>query len=550
MKNKLVWILIIVGTLFQLITVFRSGQNCNLGICFWGPNGHDGIWHLALGRQAIKNIPPSNPVYSGSELRGYHWGYDLLLGTINKYLPISVSKLHFQVLPFIFSFFLGVISFYLGKLLTGSKLVGFWFAFLNYFANSLGWVVNLIRNGKISGESLFWAMQSPSFLLNPPFAMSVLILLLGCFLWRKWQSDLDWKRILFLGLLFGSLLNVKAYAAVLFVLAVGLTFLIQPRLIRFKNLVLLFLTGIICVLSWLSWHKGGQFPFIFKPLWFVRTMLEAKDRLYLPKLGQMWWILVKGWFLNPRFWLIAGLGTVAFLIGNFNLRLLGVFEIDWSAWEINYLILIILSIFFPLFFVQRGTAWNTIQFLYYGLIFGNYFLAKYLSRLWKRKKIVVFGCLLVLVIGNLETAKTYLTINPTAYIPNFEAEALSFLEEEKKGTVLGFPFQPELRNKMSPPLPLYVYESTAYLSAYTGKRQFVADRMNLDITGYNWKERLEEKKKFFRTDDKIWARGFLLNNKIDYIYLVNDQDLSLLPEELGLEMIYDQDNVNIYQVLK
>ena len=74
--------------------------------------------------------------------------------------------------------------------------------------------------------------------------------------------------------------------------------------------------------------------------------------------------------------------------------------------------------------------------------------------------------------------------------------------------------------------------------------------MNLEITGYPWQKRLEDSKKFFTTYDRIWARGFLLNNKIDYIYLVNDQKFNLQLGDLGLKQLFNNGQVRIYQVIK
>jgi hypothetical protein len=549
MKKKIIIILILAGSVFQLLTVFRSGQKCDYGRCFWGPNGHDGVWHLALGRQAGQKIPPANPVYSGRDLKNYHWGYNLLLGLAWRILPVSITRIHFQIIPVIFALSLGLLSFKLAKAVSGSYWVGFWFTFLNYFSNSLGWVVSLIRNGKIGGESLFWSMQMPSFLLNPPFALSVLILVVGYYLWHKWADQLTWKRILIIGIIFGLLLNVKAYAAILFGLSAGISLLVKRDRFNLKNILVIGIAGVGYLLTWYLWHRQGSFPFIFKPLWFIRTMLEAKDRLYLPRFGHMWWTLHLDWLSSPRFWILAGGGTAAFIVGNFNLRLLGMKKLSNKFLEINFLLIILISIILPLLFVQNGTTWNTIQFIYYGLIFANYFMAKLMVEIGRSRKFLIIPIILITILGSWEVFKTYLTKNPAAYIPDQELAGLGHLEKLEGNNVLAYPYNPNLRNKLDPPYPLYIYESTAYVSAFTGKKEFASDRMNLDITGFDWEERIKEKKKFFESSDEIWARGFLLNNQIDYVYLVNDQDFNLPADKLGLKMIFDQEHVRIYQVL-
>ena len=63
----------------------RSGLKYDFGLGFWGPNGHDGIWHLSLINQLKQQIPPQNPVFSGTTLSQYHWGFDLLVALISKF---------------------------------------------------------------------------------------------------------------------------------------------------------------------------------------------------------------------------------------------------------------------------------------------------------------------------------------------------------------------------------------------------------------------------------------------------------------------------------
>ncbi len=171
-----------------------------------------------------------------------------------------------------------------------------------------------------------------------------------------------------------------------------------------------------------------------------------------------------------------------------------------------------------------------------------------MSDISQKRKLMLIVLVIILTLGNFEVFKTYLTPNPSAYISKHELEALKFLAGQKEGVILGYPYHQNAKDKFSAPYPIYIYESTSYLSAYTGKQQFAADRMNLDITGYFWQERVEDKWKFFTTDDVFWARGFLVNNQIDYIYLVDDQAFELNPQDLGVEMIYNQEKVRIYKV--
>ena len=210
-------------------------------------------------------------------------------------------------------------------------------------------------------------------------------------------------------------------------------------------------------------------------------------------------------------------------------------------------------ILMPLVFVQKGTAWNTIQFFYYFLFFANFYAAVVFASLMKLKtdqKWLLLALIILLTIPtSLGTLKGYLGSPPPTALSKGELEALSFLKNQKKANVLTFFYNPfEKENYQLTPLPLYAYETTAYVSAFSGKQTFLEDEMNLLISGYEIKQRGEDELKFFITEDEIWARGFLLNNRIGYIYLNNKQKFLLSEEQLGIEKIFDNGEARIYQV--
>ena len=72
-------ILIILGTVFQGLIMFKSGILHDFGIGYWGPLARDGVWHEALVGQLLKSTPPVNPGLAGQLLVNYHYFYDLLL---------------------------------------------------------------------------------------------------------------------------------------------------------------------------------------------------------------------------------------------------------------------------------------------------------------------------------------------------------------------------------------------------------------------------------------------------------------------------------------
>ena len=74
--------------------------------------------------------------------------------------------------------------------------------------------------------------------------------------------------------------------------------------------------------------------------------------------------------------------------------------------------------------------------------------------------------------------------------------------------------------------------------------------MNLANSGFDWQSRRQNSLDFFKQLDIFKDRGFLVNNQIDYIYLVDDQkeNLNLNKLDLSLKKIFENRQSLIYRV--
>ncbi|MFA5532653.1 MAG: hypothetical protein WDA13_03625 [Candidatus Shapirobacteria bacterium] len=556
--NILLIVLILIGSFFTVMTMFRSGLTYDFGIGFWGPNGHDAIWHLSLINQLKQNIPPKNPIFSGTILNNYHIGFDLITAAISNLLNISSSTLYFRILPIIFAILIGLLSYSLAYLITKNKNTSLIFVFLNYFAGSFGWIVTLIKSGSLGGESLFWSMQSASTLLNPPFSLSIIFLFSGLILWLKHKDSESIFWPILIGLIFGLLSLIKIYPAVLIGLAFSCFWLInffkKNKNNRFNFIICLSTLLVSLVIFYLLNLFKGQQILEFHPFWFTNSLIQSIDKFYWPKLASF-----KFNQTNFLISILIQLFLIAlFLIGNLGIRVLGFFSLakkviskKISSFDQISFFILFFSFTIPLFFVQKGTAWNTIQFFYFFLLFANFYLAIFLSNLFAKKKILAILLLVLSIITSISTFRDYFGNPPPAAIPLDEAQALDFLKSQPNGIVLTFPYdQYQKNNYPKTPIPIYAYETTAYVSAFSNKVSFLEDEMNLDITGFDWKSRRLEEQQFFTSSDKFFTRGFLLNNNIDYIYLVNDQSFKVDQNDLQIDLIFNNSSVKIYQVRK
>jgi len=526
---------------------------------FWGPNGHDGIWHIALINQLAK-FSFGNPVFAGSSLANYHFGFDLLAAVLSRLTGIIPVNLYFQILPPVMAVLIGILTFKFVEKWTLSKKASWWATFFVYFGGSWGWLISLVRYGKLGGESTFWANQAVSTLINPPYALSLIILLSGLIKLLDYLKKPDKKNLLICALFFGVLIQVKVYVGVIVLGSLFCSWLAALIFYRVKakdffslKIFSLFLcTLFFAAVVFLPFNLKATSLLVFSPLWFSRTMIAYSDRL--------------GWFKleNARLayfhsgewlkWLLAeGLALTIFILGNLGTRIVGVCYggLWWrrkkkiSEIESFLLFFLVISLVLPLLFIQKSNPWNTIQFFYYFqfmlAIFAGVVVGKYC-----KVGVLLIGLTLMTTFTTLKN--DYWPGRPPARVSIEELEALEFLSKQPEGVILTFPHDFSWYNKFSEPRPLYAYETTAYVSALGSKQTFLEDEMNLNITGYNWQSRREESQRFFLTADQDWGRNFLNANNIKYIYLVKGQRMNLGLGDINGEEIFENGEAVIYQV--
>ena len=557
--DKKATLLIIAGSLAWSATMVKSGLRYGYGVGFWGPNGHDGVWHISLIR-SLSEGSFEMPIYAGETLKNYHIGFDLLLALVHKLTNIPIPTLYFQVFPPLAALLIGILVYRLVLNWKKSTSAACWSTFFVYFAGNLGWIVTLIRNGDIGGESIFWAQPSMLTLINPPFALSLVFILVGLNLLVKINKASTGKYLL-LVLLFGLLIQVKAYAGVIVLGALftsGLyEFWKERKLTYFKIFIASALISFVVFLP----NLGSGSLLQFNPFWFLETMMSFPDRLGWVRFGEAMvnYRAAGNWLRAIPAYVIA---IVIFWYGNLGARFMN--EFYWvklikskkkiSSFD-NFLgSAIAIGFMCTLLFVQKGTAWNTIQFFYYSLFFtsilsGVVFAGILDSKYTKRyKNLLIVGILVLTLPTTVSILRHYLPSRPPSMIPNYELEALWFLGNQQKGTVLVLPFDRKTAGEAvdNPPRPLRLYESTSYVSAYSGQQVWMEDEVNLDITSYNWQERREKLSKIIEENNQDRMRQFLDEENISYVYAVGEKNNVFS----GLENIYGESDLNIYKTAR
>lgn len=561
--------LILIGSAAWSLTMVKSGLLYSFGYGYWGPNGHDGIWHIAMA-ESLSRGTWEMPIFAGNEIQNYHIGFDLLLAWIHKITFIPVQTLYFQILPPLIAISVGLSSYKLILMWCKSKSSSLWSTFFVYFGGSLGWIVTFFRNQTFGGESMFWAQQSISTLINPLFALSLSVMFVGLIYMLKGIEKQNKHHLLTSAILFGLLIQIKVYAGLL--ILGGLLIAGIFEMVKRRGISIMKVWGGATVLSlvlFLPLNGGSASGIIFKPFWFIETMMAISDRVG--------WDLYYSAMVNyklagnyPKLVASYSVAFAIFIIGNFSLRLFGIGLV--AKWIIDikktkymdmiFMSMIIAGILLPLLFVQSGTPWNTIQFMYYsqillgmvaGISLGKYFEKTFTPVVQSTGVKVAVGAFVIIFTIPTSIATLsyhYLPSRPPAMLHVEEIRALEFLRSQSGGIVLTYPFDSKASEDASyhPPVPLNLYVSNAYVSAFSDKPVFLEDEVNLNITGYDWPGRRNDVETFMQESSISKAREFLDQNNIKYIYWVGDQRALLGEKQLGIEKIFENGSVNIYKV--
>lgn len=549
--NLLPAAVILAGVIFQVIPTFKNGLTYPYGLGLWGPNTHDGIWHLALINQLVKSVPPENPIFAGTVLKNYHFFYDLLIAATTYLSTIPPIDLVFRFYPIVLSMLLGIGTYYLTNNLFKEKLAAVFALYFVYFSGSFGWIVSYIKERNFAGESAFWANQSISFNLNPPFAVSLLIviaLLHILFTLKKARNSIFLAIILT-----GSLIGFKAYGAVLILGSLLIFGIFRKQILFF--LVFVSSSVISALIFFANFHATSGL-FIFSPFWLIHSMIDSPDRVGWVRLSlaRQAGFETRNWF---KFISAEVLSLILFIAGNLGMRILSLFsliKIKAIFKADNYLFLLVfsaLSILIPILFIQSGNPWNTIQFSYYGLYVGALVTGVVLSSIFFKlpKFLSVPITLVVLIltpINSVVTATYYTGYLPHARVDQKELEALEFLSNQKDGVVLTFPYDKKIKQKIAEPWPLFAYDSTAYVSALSKKTVYLEDEPQNQILLTDYKKRLIASRDFFSSQAS--GNTFLKVNNIKYIYLPKIFNAGLDSNLLGIENIFKNNQVIIFKV--
>ncbi len=551
LKFPKITLLIISGGMFLALSFIVTNGNyrCDGGLCgLWiGQwHKHDYIWHLALIKMSFESFPILHPNYSGAVLEGYNYLLDYLVYLVSK-LGISPITMFFKILPILFFPPYLYFLFKNSRLYNKSNVYLNSFLFFTLLGTSFSYLISLyvgrgLYYSTLAGFPVVTSIQPTTVFLNMQYAYSLLALIIIIYLMQLKTRSL--RQILAIFVLSAVAASLKFYVAFVITMLVsiyGLGQIISSKsLKRLWDLLIPTALGVLVSLIWFynPFKNGQNSGFAYDPFAITHLMTEDGNLFYSQYLTNARYFLT-AIGVSPRLIAIEAINIVLFLLVNFGTRIIGLYSLwakirsrQWSLFDTSLLVTIIGLTLIPILFVQRGSFYNTMQFLYYSIFLSSYFAADALTRIAGAIKYRFLSYFIVLLIVGL-TVPTHIDqlrylSEPQRLISQAELDALSYLNNQPKGDVF----------------VTFSHKKDAYVSAFSGKPTFFTDIDQLDVTGINAISR-----------EQLILKPSLIEPRklsVDYWYLRKvDEDFSIINDKIKndpvFNVLYENLEVIIYK---
>ena len=394
-------LVLLLGTIAMTYTTWNSGAYKSGEVLFYGVNGQDSVYHLALIGSLISNFPPFHPGLAGVPLKGYNFFYDFLISNFAQFYRFNPLDLFFRFFPLFIAFLLGFSSLALAKFLKFGKITTLFLIFLMYFIQSFDFFVGYLYKFLNYNYSSAGITQSFANALDPSIVISASFTLIGFIL--LFSKGKKWSFLLPV-LVIGVIHQIKIYAGITFYF--GLAMVALWELYKSRStycLKILIFSGALSALVYLPVNYGAG-GLMFAPFLIYKNFIDSA------------WIFVH-WHWNVNFPLyiesrnyihIAFFYLVAiafFILTSLGTRILIILDIKkifsknfYTSQNIFWIASIAAAFLIPSLFVQSVSTFSIIQFFWVGYMLLVIPTAVVLGeRLERVNKIILVTTFLILV---------------------------------------------------------------------------------------------------------------------------------------------------------
>lgn len=477
------------------LIVTNGLSNCWFGACGvtvgqW--HMHDAFWHISMAKIAFNSWPFAHPFFAGETVFGYNYFIDLILFALTK-IGINPFVGFFQILPICIALAYVIMVVKYTTTFCRNQLEINATSFFLFFGNSLAYLATLYAQhtffyASLRGFPVVTSIQPTMMFLNLQYALSLVGILLVLYIFKTSRKP---RSLIWLTLLSFAVSGLKFYGGIVLMLMMG--GMIGLRLLRRDHVKLRLVQLTVMTLGTLAasalfYSNAGSdgFPFAFWPLALPHVLID--DPVLFNNHS---WTLARyflyehGGWRSPRLLALESFTVFLLAIMNFGTRLIGlaVLGVKKLRSQLNLddgiILLVIAGTFaMPVFFVQDGGWFNTMQFLYYGIFLASLYAGRVLTFLlgsnkwWSR--LLAVG-VIVLTLPNMIEQLRFVTAKQNI-IPQSEVEVLEKLSHAPGKVV--YISNPEAKNAIVP--------------ALSGKTAYYLDVDQLMVTHIDYAARREE----------------------------------------------------------
>jgi hypothetical protein len=533
-KNFHVYLLVVLTMILALPSLV-SGIN---GEDVFLHTGHDVLWHMSVAAEVKRGLPLMYPAMDGVKLTNYHYFTDLAVGALNLILNIPLFTVYYRILPLAL---IGLLIFRIYKLsflITKNKFASTLATISALTAGSSAFLLPLLINKNDWQGGAFMLDPIYTQLVNPHGVLGLALLFWGIYhtlVSIKTANEKDClKHLYFAFLLFSVLFAVKIFYALpaLFALfSINLFYIFKRGSRYIIPPALAVLTVLLITLSISDGNSLGS-VIEFRPMWLLIKMAEQDNRFPLPDL-----MLKRAHYIytNNIFRIFQQdlKLLLIFFLGNFWIKLLGIYFLIRSFWQMELkiflLVLITTSIFLTLFFVPNPDNFNAVQFGHVAVVLSGW----------------LFGLFVALNFNKLTAVGLVILVSTTFWLefPEYAKTSGVTLTKSEYDAL-------EFIRKQTPVGSVFLVDSgrgneVAFVSGLGERRTYFDDYKTTQLLGIDYQDRSDMQNMFFNgyMNNSDMAKFLTVSNiKYIFVYEPNEQIKNYVP----LESIYSNDKVSLY----
>lgn len=547
--DPIIFGIISIGVIVQLLSVWFVGVATSQGMLICCGHSPDNLLELSVVYTATKGFPPEEPGLAGIPMYNYHYWSHIAIAKVITLFHLPLIATTYQYMSIILSLFLGLTALAFCNIINAKKTFSRWLLFFLYFGSDAIIPILFFLRGSII-TSLGGLEMGTGFLNNYPRAFSIIVLFgLICII-TLWIKKKQFATAFLIPLFVSILLGFKVYVGIFVLVGIGMLFIyyaIKKDLTRLIPLGVTFLLSAVVYLP-VNTSAGGLF---FSGTWrFENFIVQPELQLSHLELARQIYAahnnvprIVFQEVLFGLIYIIAMFGTK--LIGLYQTRkTLGIFPKELHIFLLSGITVCFIS---GLFFLQTTGGANTFNFLVVVFIVSSLYAAITCTFLLEKYRgVLAFGILMAILVFTLprtiaftqHTIKTLSSQN--IQINKDEISALAYLRTRTPANALIYTDQ-----------SLSGIQSEPYVGFLSERSVFLAHRswVELGINGILYENRKQSSNIIEKSKNALQAKKTLQKERINFLYMLTSTDFIARAEAIGLQKVFGNKVITIWQVI-